>query len=721
MANIKTHLDKIKNALFGNEVRGSIHDGIDAINKEVESTTGRQEHLETTFDQLTINAGNSNAEIVYARVKADGTSYKKLGDRLDSVDSQLEHNEYKINILKKEKVNVFDFGAVGDGIADDSDAIQKAIDSLTCGGIVVFPPSHKYKITKQITVNSYVFLKGSEHMNERNIDKASVFYIYHGENEENSCTFKMKISSGMSGFTFYYPNQVKEDALDPIPYAWTIDTTKETAGNTDNVYLENLMLRNSYQGIKLVNSGRFYLNNIHGQPIKIGIYSDSVLDVSRMYNIHFWPFTYTSGSNMYNWIYNNGTAFDLGNMDHVTIISAFAFGYKYGFRFFEGFWGDLISCCCDMCNNPIHIYKVDQLRIIGGSYVTTSVVNPIIFIHPELTGRCLINSATLYGNTVFAIHCSADTGEVSINNCDFKDGYTKDTNGWRISPVLVDGNTTVRISNCLGITDSEKIYGKDNVVLDGVKMLSCNSNLNLTNLDLTSWLDGKPSNWTISSNAQSRIQQISNGIRLLHNPLAGGTNVVSYISYPLSHSVYKSYDVYILKVNIDASNMNRYSSGRFSIKVCRTDGANASMTPFGSGYVPMKYSKEFTLYFPIYFGYFKDAAEIRIEWQAFGNVDGGYIDIKNIELHRCEPSNISNTQFNKLIRNKYTNPYKNNDAFVSYVNGNKVIRSSEVPKTGTWNIGDVVYNTNFSTNNFIGWVCTESGTPGTWRRFGTLI
>ena len=166
--------------------------------------------------------------------------------------------------------------------------------------------------------------------------------------------------------------------------------------------------------------------------------------------------------------------------------------------------------------------------------------------------------------------------------------------------------------------------------------------------------------------------------------------------------------------------MDISSSGRFSVKVCRTDGANISMTPFSSGYVPMKYSKEFTLYLPIYFGYFKDAAEIRIEWHAFGAVRGGYIDVKNIELHRCGPLNISNTQFDKLIRNKYTNPYKNNDAFVSYINGNKTIRSLEVPKTGTWNIGDIVYNTDFSTNNFIGWVCTESGTPGIWRKFGAL-
>ena len=91
MANIKNELNNIKSALYGKDVRSSIYNGIDAINNEVESTTDRQVDLENTFDQLIINAGNSNAEIVDARVKNDGTSYSKLGDRLDAVDSQLGH------------------------------------------------------------------------------------------------------------------------------------------------------------------------------------------------------------------------------------------------------------------------------------------------------------------------------------------------------------------------------------------------------------------------------------------------------------------------------------------------------------------------------------------------------------------------------------------------------------------------------------------------------
>lgn len=100
MANIKDKLNNIKNALFGKDVRDSIHDGIDAINKEVESTTGRQQHLEGTFEQLIINEGNSNAEIVAGRVKEDGTSFTTIGKRIaDSegkisvLDSQLEHIE----------------------------------------------------------------------------------------------------------------------------------------------------------------------------------------------------------------------------------------------------------------------------------------------------------------------------------------------------------------------------------------------------------------------------------------------------------------------------------------------------------------------------------------------------------------------------------------------------------------------------------------------------
>lgn len=146
MANIKKHLNNIKNALFGQEVRGSIHDGIDAINKEVESTTGRQVDLEKTFDQLVINAGNSNAEIVDARVKSDGTSYSKLGDRLNEVDSQLEHIAINISDYSDSVVIV-------DGKEDWKYAFDKAFTDLLDGGTLLIP-KHNYYISTRATLDN---------------------------------------------------------------------------------------------------------------------------------------------------------------------------------------------------------------------------------------------------------------------------------------------------------------------------------------------------------------------------------------------------------------------------------------------------------------------------------------------------------------------------------------------------------------------------------------
>jgi hypothetical protein len=42
------------------------------------------------------------------------------------------------------------------------------------------------------------------------------------------------------------------------------------------------------------------------------------------------------------------------------------------------------------------------------------------------------------------------------------------------------------------------------------------------------------------------------------------------------------------------------------------------------------------------------------------------------------------------------------------------------PTTGTYRVGDIVYNSAPASAGFIGWVCTVAGTPGTWRTFGLI-
>lgn len=42
------------------------------------------------------------------------------------------------------------------------------------------------------------------------------------------------------------------------------------------------------------------------------------------------------------------------------------------------------------------------------------------------------------------------------------------------------------------------------------------------------------------------------------------------------------------------------------------------------------------------------------------------------------------------------------------------------PATGTWALGDLVWNSEPAATEYIGWVCVSAGTPGTWKGFGVI-
>ena len=85
MSNIQNELNNIKNAVFGKDVRDSIHNAI-----------------KTCYDDASIVNNNANMEVKMAR-----GVHKTLNGRLDSVDSQLEQNMNKINTkASKQEVDV---------------------------------------------------------------------------------------------------------------------------------------------------------------------------------------------------------------------------------------------------------------------------------------------------------------------------------------------------------------------------------------------------------------------------------------------------------------------------------------------------------------------------------------------------------------------------------------------------------------------------------------
>lgn len=50
----------------------------------------------------------------------------------------------------------------------------------------------------------------------------------------------------------------------------------------------------------------------------------------------------------------------------------------------------------------------------------------------------------------------------------------------------------------------------------------------------------------------------------------------------------------------------------------------------------------------------------------------------------------------------------------------KFVTGSSIPVSGSFSKGDICWNSNPTIDNFVGWICTESGAPGHWLPFGAI-
>ncbi len=50
----------------------------------------------------------------------------------------------------------------------------------------------------------------------------------------------------------------------------------------------------------------------------------------------------------------------------------------------------------------------------------------------------------------------------------------------------------------------------------------------------------------------------------------------------------------------------------------------------------------------------------------------------------------------------------------------KFVTGSSIPSAGDFSKGDICWNSNPTPDNYVGWICTESGAPGNWLPFGMI-
>jgi len=235
--------------------------------------------------------------------------------------------------------SVHDFGAKGDGKTDDTAAFQKALDVAgRAGGGVVYASRGIYFFAGHLNVPAAVTLKGvwesvPAHNGIRDAglpkptDDGTTFLVTENARKEDGRPFiTLNHNSTLKGVVIYYPNQEPDEAPTPYPYA--------IAMRGKNPAVLAVELLNPYNGIDASQNERHLIRDVHGQPIRRGIFVDAIYDIGRIENVHFNPW-WSMKPKLYNWQMEHGEAFIIGRSDWQYMFNTFCYGYNVGYKFIK--------------------------------------------------------------------------------------------------------------------------------------------------------------------------------------------------------------------------------------------------------------------------------------------------------------------------------------------------------------------------------------------------
>jgi hypothetical protein len=236
---------------------------------------------------------------------------------------------------------VDDYGAVGDGSTDDTDAFTNALIAAgTAGGGIVFVPGGKYNLGETtLTIPSEVELRGvSDGIHyPAGDDYASVLYVKSGHGNTNGTPFiRMSANSGVRGLSFFYPDQ----EIPAIGYPFMIQ------GLGPNCYLFNLSATNPDRTCDFMTHkcDNLYIDSLYHNALEIGYQIGGGTTNARVISGQqrgFWTFVPSSISttnpppekdDLNHYTDKSLTQFMLGDVDGLMMAASFMRENLYGVR-----------------------------------------------------------------------------------------------------------------------------------------------------------------------------------------------------------------------------------------------------------------------------------------------------------------------------------------------------------------------------------------------------
>ena len=179
---------------------------------------------------------------------------------------------------------VQDYGAIGDGQTDDTEAFQAALDAAgRNGGGTVYVPAGWYHIGSHLVVPAGVELRGMWDVPHHTMSRGSVLLAFENKGDANGEPFiSLAPGAGVRGLMVWYPEQ---NSADIQPFPWTIQARGA------NCWVKDVSLGNTYQGVDMGSypSENHVVSYLAGSPLKVGLYVSKNSGEGWVENVQFNP------------------------------------------------------------------------------------------------------------------------------------------------------------------------------------------------------------------------------------------------------------------------------------------------------------------------------------------------------------------------------------------------------------------------------------------------
>lgn len=551
-------------------------------------------------------------------------------------------------MIEGSPANVLDFGAKGDGSTDDTAAIQLALDSLTDGGELYFPPG-TYMVSKgtsayALTPQDKTTLSGVRTASVIKLKTAGAdCAIFGNAASTTEITF--------NGLTFDGNSSVLTSILSyglNFPYIGTLTVTDCTFQNfTKDGILVGLTTRCDWldvekcrfqnidsNGVRHYNTRKLYVNDCSFFDFVTSAIDGNYLTVYNEETDVTITNNYFKNDSL-NWLAGNSTISLLGDRNYC------ANNVILG--------GGSLNVHSVASRSPLHDY-----RIIGNSIQDT--VTSAIIVNTD------VNADIIVANNYIRNAAESGIYVLSIAAPPYTNTYPTTITGNIIEDVSLATYVATNQPSCIRIAQTSNVLVANNQCITprwaGISAQSGCNNITIQN------------NSIIGQQGVAPTNELTN---------AGGGIVVSQAGV--------SYASNVTNIVISSNFVYNFLTSQAPITNLRCGGIVVYNDTVGA--------------------YTITDVTITNNIVRLGNGIG-------VQTYKILNSHVDGNTITQATTSIVDT--SSTGLVVNAVNG----FYSAAPTTGTWVIGTIIYNSAPASAGFVGWVCTASGTPGTWKTFGLI-